>query len=1168
MLNAAGVAGYSAAESADALWEQFQTPAEEYKSRPLWFWNDSLDNMTKEQIREIMVNSQSESGYFGFGILPNWIDNYMSDEYLELYRYALEVAEELGMKMCLYDENGFPSGTAGGLLNKTYPEATIKRLDKEEADVTGPAQGSVPLPEGQYRTYLGAVVMNMDTGEITDISDQVVYEEEKGPGIYASSSHPAIGEETFTVDRAFDGNYSTRWNSGQGAATNQWIEVVYDTETTVDRVVVREALDRIGGYAVQYYDGSDWQDIATGSTIGSVKEISFDAPVTARQFRLMMYETKQSGELPSIYEMELFCQGEKLAIPTEDPERVDRVVYDLPAGNYKVMAFATVKDGTDLVDYLSESAVDRFIEITHEVYYKCFPEYFGTVIDSAFYDEPPLYRANGRTWTGEYNLLFEQKYGFNPITLYPALWYDIGEDTEWAKNMLFGFRTELYSEHYIKNMNDWCNERGLKLTGHMDAEENVNPVSSSGDLMKIFQNQDIPGVDEVFSYDRARKAFKIVSSAAYNWDKGLVMTETYGGMGEGVGISTLYKDIMNQFAKGINFVVPHAIWHNNTRNVVNPPELSYRSEQYGPELADYNEFTARASLLLRDGRHVADIGVLYPINTLQSAYTFDQGDPYRGGITPEEADYMEVGDLLSGTIRKDFTYLHPESVAENTTVNGDVLRLDNAVNWEEYKVIILPGAKTISWPALQQIKAFYDAGGKVIATTQLPYKSAEKGHDADVVSTIMEMFGVTEEEIIGQKTRTFSASSVFQDNSAYAAEKAFDGNASEGSRWNAGDLSGGDEWLQVEFAEAVDIDRVVLKENEPYRVQAYRIQYWNGSDWETCYTGTEIGESATNSFDTIKTNKLRLYIDRIRSDSASIQEFEVYCGDGDNLVLEPSRRAETSNTNGGRAVFLGSSYVNTLEETLDSMVETYDVDITPVETVGGDFTYIHKVKEGRDLYYFANSGDDAVAAEVTVRQEMKKPMLWDPHTGTKKAPDSYISSNGKTVLNFTVEGVHSYFLIDEEQEPAGLGSNADLQQLDVGLSLTPAFDPAITEYTATAPCGSSELEVSAAAADPDALVEGTGSQTLHTGLNTITVRVTAPDGSAKTYCIAVTVPVRGDVNGDKTVTVSDVVLLRSLITAGGKDAASAPELEAGDLDENEELTVSDVVELRGLIVSG
>lgn len=56
-------------------------------------------------------------------------------------------------------------------------------------------------------------------------------------------------------------------------------------------------------------------------------------------------------------------------------------------------------------------------------------------------------------------------------------------------------------------------------------------------------------------------------------------------------------------------------------------------------------------------------------------------------------------------------------------------------------------------------------------------------------------------------------------------------------------------------------------------------------------------------------------------------------------------------------------------------------------------------------------------------------------------------------------------------------------------------------------------------------------------------------------------------DGDGKTTVSDVVLLRQLITAGGAPAASPQELEAGDLDQDGQLTVSDVVSLRGLIIS-
>ena len=52
----------------------------------------------------------------------------------------------------------------------------------------------------------------------------------------------------------------------------------------------------------------------------------------------------------------------------------------------------------------------------------------------------------------------------------------------------------------------------------------------------------------------------------------------------------------------------------------------------------------------------------------------------------------------------------------------------------------MPGHETIQWSNLKRVKAFYDGGGKVIATGRLPHKSAEFGHDEDVVRTIEAMF--------------------------------------------------------------------------------------------------------------------------------------------------------------------------------------------------------------------------------------------------------------------------------------------------------------------------------------------------------------------------------------------------------------------------------------------
>ena len=99
-----------------------------------------------------------------------------------------------------------------------------------------------------------------------------------------------------------------------------------------------------------------------------------------------------------------------------------------------------------------------------------------------------------------------------------------------------------------------------------------------------------------------------------------------------------------------------------------------------------------------------------------------------------------MGELLAVELGRDYTFIHPEVLHEKCNLHGDVLVLDNKINREQYKVLVVPGHKTIAWKSLNKIKQFYDNGGNIIATGTLPAKSAEFGHDADVQRTIAALF--------------------------------------------------------------------------------------------------------------------------------------------------------------------------------------------------------------------------------------------------------------------------------------------------------------------------------------------------------------------------------------------------------------------------------------------
>ncbi|MHC4505129.1 MAG: glycosyl hydrolase, partial [Planctomycetota bacterium] len=694
--------------------------------------------------------------------------------------------------------------------------------------------------------------------------------------------------------------------------------------------------------------------------------------------------------------------------------------WEVPAGKWKVMLFTCVRDGArGLVDYLDPGAVGKFIELTYQQYFDKFPSHFGTTIDSAFYDEPTFHWIRGgRAWTGEFNEKFRKKHGSDPVIHYPALWHDIGPETAAARNALFGFRAELYATGFPKVLNDWCRAHRIELTGHVDQEEIVNPVGLCGDLIKAFEHQDIPAIDQVFRYGRASKAYKIVSSAAYNYDRPLVLTECYGGI-RNMPVANLYKEAMDQFAKGINVMVPHAVWYD-PKKIIFQPDLSPENATYGPRLDEYNRYVGRLQRMLQGGRHVADIGVLYPIATLQAGYRFGPGKPYHGGVIPPEADYMDLGETLALKVRRDFTFVHPEVLDEKCTVAralpGAEIRLANKVNMERYKVFVIPGSRTIHWRSLRKIKAFYDQGGKVVATTRLPDTSAEFGMDAEVREAVAAMFGIE-----AGKRPDFprvSASSSWRAG-GYDAALAADGDPR--TRWNAADGTGGDQWLEVDFGAAKTFGRTLVREAFD-RTRAYRIRRWDGAEWVDCVKGERLGPGKTDTFGPVTASKVRLCIDRIASDSVTIFEFEVYDKEGRNIAgthRPGSAYRVHANARGGKAWFVPSPRADALGAVLDDALAAWDVEFEDDVVVrGGNLSYIHKVAGGRHVYFFGNSSDTPVDTHVRLRGKLK-PEVWDPHTGRiARVECTRLAESGQTVtrVRLRLGPVRSVFIVADASQ--------------------------------------------------------------------------------------------------------------------------------------------------------
>jgi len=298
-------------------------------------------------------------------------------------------------------------------------------------------------------------------------------------------------------------------------------------------------------------------------------------------------------------------------------------------------------------------------------------------------------------------------------------------------------------------------------------------------------------------------------------------------------------------------------------------------------------FIGRLGYMLRGGRHVADVAVLYPIASLQADYNFNaKRNPgsQSGGTVPGANNYMDIGLMLSHSLRVDYTFLHPEVLLARCGFERGRLVLNNKENREEFRVLILPAGDTLSADTAKKLLEFYRGGGAIIGTLKLPAQSAEFGRDKEVQAMTAEVFGTS-----------------FEDSKSYSLKS----NSAGGRGY---------------FVPQPDITilNTILKEVDPVR-------------------------------------------------DVDIQEPPLW------------------------PVKLDSNY-------------------------DGALTYIHKVRAGRDIYFFSNSSDNAVDTKVVLRGD-KNLTIWNPHTGgVEKAETAKSQSGGQpvTTVHLVLPAVTATFFVQEK----------------------------------------------------------------------------------------------------------------------------------------------------------
>lgn len=132
---------------------------------PFWFLNDMPD----EGKIAGQLNDYVEKGINGIVLhprigLPKEIP-YLSEKYFEIVRFIVKTAADLEMKVVLYDEGMYPSGSAHGMVVEQNPDFAAKGITLRDEPGTGKVLARLPEERYLVRDFTGGTIRGIHFGE-------------------------------------------------------------------------------------------------------------------------------------------------------------------------------------------------------------------------------------------------------------------------------------------------------------------------------------------------------------------------------------------------------------------------------------------------------------------------------------------------------------------------------------------------------------------------------------------------------------------------------------------------------------------------------------------------------------------------------------------------------------------------------------------------------------------------------------------------------------------------------------------------------------------------------------------------------------------------------------------------------------------------------------------
>ena len=264
-------------------------------------------------------------------------------------------------------------------------------------------------------------------------------------------------------------------------------------------------------------------------------------------------------------------------------------------------------------DILNPQAVQRFIELTHEAYWREFREYFGSTIIGFFTDEPSILGRNAgnlQPWTPEMADLFLQA-GGRLEGLAGLFRNEENEDTVLYRRLILQREEKVY----YAALSRWCRQHGIALMGHPHRSDDI-------EMEKYFH---IPGQDLVFRWVSPEKGGTVgpdSTMAKCSADMARLMgrkrnsNECFGACNRDnipwYFTGSDMKWYIDWLAvRGVNLFIPHAFYYSlkGKRSGERPPDVG-PGNIWWPHYRKWAAYMARVSCLMSEAELHPAIAVL------------------------------------------------------------------------------------------------------------------------------------------------------------------------------------------------------------------------------------------------------------------------------------------------------------------------------------------------------------------------------------------------------------------------------------------------------------------------------------------------------------------------------------------------------------------------------